>query len=184
VVLFGGCCDSAGFPLSETWTFDGKVWELQHPADSPPALTGALMASGAAMSGVVLFGGFDGQVLRGDTWLWNGANWREIAYQSPFVSSSPTTGHPPFGVDQKLTYYPPLRLAVLHGYPGSPCGTWGWDGYIWRPLPGDGLAGDDVAMTYDAALRRIVLLLMASGPGGLPALQTWSWDGKRWHEVS
>lgn len=77
IVLFGG------LGKNDTWTWDGFVWARQFPLQSPPvrSTTGPMpgMAYDAARGEVVVFGGVgDGPVLN-DTWLWDGAGWRQAA---------------------------------------------------------------------------------------------------------
>lgn len=68
-----------------TWTWDGASWTARNPVHSPGPRTGEAMAYDSARHVVVLFGGtnydrFDvGNVLYGDTWTWNGADWTRVA---------------------------------------------------------------------------------------------------------
>ncbi|MHB8289618.1 MAG: Kelch repeat-containing protein [Acidimicrobiales bacterium] len=58
VVLFGGGTDASFLRnLNETWTWNGTTWTEQHPAQSPPSLTGASMAYDVATQSILLFGG-------------------------------------------------------------------------------------------------------------------------------
>jgi hypothetical protein len=80
VVLFGGYDGRSGSPagfLADTWTWDGSTWTERHPARSPRARQGAMMAT--HRDRVYLFGGRDANgLLLGDTWVWDGQNWSEL----------------------------------------------------------------------------------------------------------
>ncbi|MGI8552554.1 MAG: Kelch repeat-containing protein [Dehalococcoidia bacterium] len=74
VVLFGGCCGSAG-NFADTWTWNGATWSQKVPTISPPARNYAGMAYDAAHSQIVLFGGCCPNGRANDTWLWDGSTW-------------------------------------------------------------------------------------------------------------
>ena len=98
VVLFGG--EGASGPLGDTWVWDGQSWHQVHPAQSPPARSGAAAAYGPIPhggwsdagvpgghvggfpgdqgQGVVLFGGEGASGPLADTWVWDGQSWRQL----------------------------------------------------------------------------------------------------------
>lgn len=56
--------------LNGTWAWDGTTWTRQFPQASPSARANASMAYDPAAGNVVLFGGFGGNGVLGDTWTW------------------------------------------------------------------------------------------------------------------
>jgi hypothetical protein len=87
LVLFGGeeleGNNFAG-PGADTWTWNGTTWTERHPAHSPPARGVETLAGNmtydAALGQVVLYGGTgDGGSALGDTWTWNGSDWRQVS---------------------------------------------------------------------------------------------------------
>jgi hypothetical protein len=101
VLLFGG--SSGG---DETWTWDGTDWTRQAPEHFPCAREfGFGLAFDAAHGNVVLFGGNGGGGIHhadiGDTWTWDGADWR-----IPFAAS--------------------IRLTPNSGPPGTTVSVHGW----------------------------------------------------------
>lgn len=81
VVLFGG-----GQPtkqLNDTWSWDGRSrnWTQQSPTTRPCGRSGGAMAYHAGTATAVIFGGggkasCTPSAQQGDTWAWNGSNWK------------------------------------------------------------------------------------------------------------
>ncbi len=67
----------------DTWTWDGQAWTAQNPSIAPPARAGEVFAYDPLHHQVVLFGGQNGQATSwsalDDTWLWDGAAWKQVA---------------------------------------------------------------------------------------------------------
>ncbi len=76
-VIFGGLADVN--PVN-TWTFDGRSWTQQFPANQPNQRLNTGTVYDPRFSGVVTFGGFSGQD-NNETWLWDGSNWTQLAPQ-------------------------------------------------------------------------------------------------------
>ncbi len=90
VVLFGGFDNFDEY--ADTWTWDGADWTNAHPPHHPSIRQGAGMDYDVDNHQVVLFGGndlFEGSDL-GDTWTWNGPDWR-IPIR-PSVRLKPSSG--------------------------------------------------------------------------------------------
>lgn len=130
------------------------------------------MAFDAARGEMVLFGGMhDGQNL-GDTWIWNGVEWREVSTPGP----SPRREH-------VMAYDVANDLILLYG--GWPSEfsdqLWAWDGASWTQLdqgvvtPG-GLQGS--AMAYDPLRQRAVLFGGIGAQGHASTVA--EWDGREW----
>src|SRR5205814_1946434 len=82
VVQFGGN-DANDGALGATGTWDGPPWTRRRPAPAPSARACLSMAYDAAQVQVVLFGGTGrtgGDIhfgVLGDTWTWDGTDWRK-----------------------------------------------------------------------------------------------------------
>lgn len=164
---------------SETWLYDGARW-TRAPGRSPPPRTSAAMTYDAARAQVVVFGGRGPGALDpawGDTWVWDGVAWTEVAGAGP-----------PPRADAMLADDAGRARLVLHGGVSGdgPAAiryrdTWEWDGAAWvertsaglRPPVGSGPA------VYHAALGRLVWALTYGAQPGL-----WSWDGAAWAELT
>ena len=137
VILFGGCCDSSGKDLNDTWSWNGVTWtQLISPGcttscpSSPPARFQASMAYDAHTHSVLLFGGSGacGSTCS-DTWSWNGDTWTQ---QYP-----PAVPAARFGAS--MAYDAATGTVLLFG--GVTGGgylflndTWSWDDGTWSQL--------------------------------------------------
>jgi hypothetical protein len=113
----------------------------------------------------VLFGGYGSGNSLGDTWIWNGTDWKQrIPAHAP--SARYFAG---------MTYDAARGQVLLFG--GSGYGdTWTWDGTDWTPrTPAHAPSPrTDTGMAYDATGARVVLF------GGGYFGDTWTWDGSDW----
>jgi hypothetical protein len=82
IVLFGGA--NNGGPLNETEIWIYNNWSQETPRTVPPARTGHALSAGPRSVGglglqpiITLFGGATNKTILGDTWTWDGANWRK-----------------------------------------------------------------------------------------------------------
>lgn len=94
IVLFGG--NTAIPPLNsekfkagqrgDTWEFDGKNWKAIQTENSPPKRDHLVIAYDSNSKKIILFGGFSGGfedgIYLGDTWVFDGKNWKEIKPQN------------------------------------------------------------------------------------------------------
>jgi hypothetical protein len=164
---------------NETWTWDGHSWHLEHPALSPLARFDAGLVYDANHQVLVLYGGFSptgGVGFLGDTWTWDGANWKQVA-----PAASPTTSY----FDAPMTYDATRRAVLLFiGAGACICNpineTWSWDGTTWTKLAGVGDPGanqtNDATIGYHAASGLTYFV-------GLTG--TWTLDpAAGWHNVS
>ena len=174
--------------LGDTWEWDGNwnYWtQVANFGPPPRSAAGAAFTSAGLWQGppnatppsgwVVLFGGngADGSAL-GDTWVWDGSHWTQVANSGP----PPRSGH-------VMVFDSGRGVNVLFG--GSADGTlrndtWEWDGRSWRqalvreaPPPRE-LAGG----AYDG--NRTVVF-GGTGDAGTVLGDTWEWDAFHWTKV-
>jgi hypothetical protein len=81
-LLFGGLMQQA--ELNDTWEYDGTIWKALAPPTTVPARAHACVAYDAGRGRVVLFGGRyvvggGHKIAFGDTWEWDGSDWRRGA---------------------------------------------------------------------------------------------------------
>lgn len=179
VMVFG----AYGGNAAQTWLHDGQQWRRVRPQTEPtPRLTAQALAYDAARREVVLFGGSQTSAFGltfqplGDTWLWDGADWRLTAAVGP----APRDGH-------ALAFDPRRGRTVLFGGEVAdqlglrqPVGdTWEWDGQNWQPSTATGPSPRrSAALAFDPASSRMVLF---GGFDGQQSLRdTWSFDGTAW----
>jgi hypothetical protein len=128
---------------------------------------------------VVLFGGLGGPsgslAPLSDTWIWDGANWSQMA-----LGVSPPARF--YGV---MAYDAARQQTVLFG--GNPdffaaplADTWVWDGSEWtKKTPATSPpARFSSVMAYDAARQQIVLF--GGETNNQVLADTWTWDGNTW----
>ncbi len=183
VLLFGGTLLTPGGALTnQTWTWNGHVWQQQHPRTAPPALQGTMVYDAASQQ-VILFLDqvqSDGTVAN-EMWLWQGDTWQQL----------PTT-HPPEVLGASMAYDAAHGEVILFG--GTITGsngnadtlsnaTWTWNGHTWQeqqpptaPSPRTG-----TAMAYDEADQQIVLYGGTTATG--LSAETWTWNGTNWQQI-
>jgi hypothetical protein len=174
VVLFGGRegVGRAGSSRGDTWEWDGKAWR-RLSSDGPSGRDHHGMVYDRAREAMVLFGGWDGQSVVGDTWEWNGT-WTKVA-----------EGAPPARAAHAMAYDRQRQTTVLFGGRALEKfydDTWLWNGKVWTQS--EALGPSERAfhgMVYDAA-RRHTLLFGGRLDSELYG-DTWSWDGREWTEL-
>jgi formylglycine-generating enzyme required for sulfatase activity len=176
-VLFGGY-DGTNTPRSDTWEWNGTVWNLRVSQVQPAGRWGHGMAFDSKRGRVVLFGGFGGAALRNDTWEWDGVTWTQ--------RSVPTS--PPVRAYFGMTYDAERGVVVAFGGLGAGQSilgdTWEYNGTTWTqrstataPSPRRG-----VAMTWDETRRET--LLFGGGNGTTVGNDLWAWNGTTWSQKS
>ena len=127
-VLFGGTVITPRRRFDDLWEWDGVRWrQIVLTGERPEARQGFGMAYDQVRREVVLFGGLsaNGEAL-GDTWLWNGGQWRRVEGDGPSPRS-----------ETYMAYDVARGVTVLFG--GDPeeadgrllGDTWEWDGSRW-----------------------------------------------------
>jgi cysteine-rich repeat protein len=97
VVLFGGergVLSNKEF-LNDTWEWDGVEWVVANPTVQPEARSRHGLAFDSRFGRVVLFGGVDdgGDGYRGDTWLYDGTTWLQVAPTAPSARADFSMAH-------------------------------------------------------------------------------------------
>jgi hypothetical protein len=146
MVLFGGL-GNANTVLRDTWTWDGHAWTEQHPATSPPARFGGLMAYDPQSHDVVLFGGTNSLVepVAGTACASAGSSSSAGGTSAGTNASAPVPGCSP-------SSHPVLPVAPLLE------DTWTWDGSNWHHATGGSHPPWGGAMATDRANGDVVLV--------------------------
>ncbi len=174
VILFGGY---NGSYLNDTWSWDGTTWTRLHPATSPSSRDTHSLVYDPASQTAILFGGFNG-IRLADTWSWDGNTWTQLhPATSPGVVSTAW---------QAAYDGASHQLVIFGGDPGLGTfsnATWAWTGTTWTRLhpaasPAHRAYG---SMTYDPALRRLVLFGGSTGESDPTAI--WEWNGTTWQHA-
>jgi hypothetical protein len=124
----------------------------------------------------VLFGGFNGSAVNGETWEWNGTVWSRREVSGP----SPRGGH-------AMAYDSVRHVTVLFGGAFvTPEGvvplndTWEWNGTVWTqrivagPKPSPRASH---TVVYDSLRQRTVLFGGYDDSSGIDNGETWEWNG-------
>ncbi len=172
-LLFGGQSDKNAF-LADTWTYSDQRWR-RAPAGvtCPSPRCGHSLAYDEQTGTAVLFGGIrpDDQPL-GDTWLFDGAGWREAPGQGP-----PPRRYAAFAYD------PGLKGCVLHGGAEDDLGrrtfadAWLFQDGAWKPLGRsfDTDPRDDHGLGYHRVAQRLVMLEGLAGSRGILTREEAGW---------
>jgi hypothetical protein len=176
VLLFDGARSSTSAP-SETWRWDGAVWQQARPAVSPPPRANTVMALDTLRGHVVMFGGLSGANVLADTWEWNGSLWIQI---NP--ANSPSARH-----GAAMTFDPLRGRIVLFGGRDRVStlldDTWEYDGTNWSlRTPANRPAARHRASFAFHALTARAVLFGGMAPGTALG-DTMTWDGSNWTPV-
>ncbi|MBI2925908.1 MAG: hypothetical protein HYY24_09415 [Verrucomicrobia bacterium] len=130
------------------------------------------MAYDTARQQVVMFGGYRSPNYLGDTWVLDGANWKQLTASGPGARQ-----------DAAMAYDAARGQVVLFGgYNGSRFGdTWVWNGSSWAQLDPTTAPSARYGhkMVYDSVRQQIVLFGgNASGNNN----ETWTWNGTTWSQ--
>jgi len=168
VISFGGSAQ----PITSAW--DGTAWTTVSSATSPPARSDAGFAYSAGARKAVLFGGLDMTLTGrlGDTWLWDGQDWEELA---PGGSSpSVRNGHAMVSDGAHVTLFGGAEALDVKG------DTWEWDG-VWIEVSGQ--PNDPLPRTGHAFAAMPTNLVMFGGDALGPSNDTYVRDGGVWGPV-
>ncbi|HVS50070.1 MAG TPA: hypothetical protein VHJ99_14370 [Candidatus Dormibacteraeota bacterium] len=175
-VLFGGSGQA------DTWTWDGKAWQQQHPAVVPPGRSGAAMTYDPERKLVLMWGGLEGTVQGGDFWSWDGSNWAQIR-AATFPPAEGVSGWanpaPILTYDSKHHQVVLIRNNGFHPAAPRPLDVWTWDGSNWSQPNITSLPPIWGTAAYDSALGSVVFF----GVDANSKPQTWTFDGAAWTQT-
>lgn len=176
VVLFGGA--QSGRMMNDTWEWGGSQW-TRISSEGPSARFPAGFVYDENNKNVLLFGGhsFDNQEMKtyGDTWIWDGVAWHEIAVQGPSPRDGADAIFTPFSDNIFL-----FGGAEIDSDVRLLNDTWLWDGSHWDQLEVDGPpVRVHPAITFDVRRGEIVMTGGSNAPSTVLA-DTWEWDGHIW----
>ena len=164
---------------SDTWTYNGIVWQLQALG---PQVWAHGMAFDSARGVTLLFGGFGpGSTLRGDTWVWNGGVWTDVTPAATNASPRASCA---------MAWDPVREVMVLQGgaldrfLNVTLNDTWEWDGASWHRIEGAG--GPYRAahrLVYDRK-RQVMVLVGGLDRRGVAPVDTWEYADGQWRQVS
>lgn len=175
LVLFGGF-DGSNY-LGDTWIWNGKrlTWTKAAPTVQPTPVTGPGLFTDPKTGRVTMFGGYDGQFYRGQTWQWTGSDWLQL---------SPATA--PSGRGAAILANDALhRTAVL--FDGladvNPYNTWIWNGTDWsQQLVSQPPSRYNSGGAYEPHLGGVVIF--GGGESGVDLNDTWEWTGNSWTQLA
>lgn len=150
-LLIGG--SEADGARSDTWSFDGRWWNLMQPSHRLPRRVNHAAAWSPSDGGTLLFGGEDGATLLGDTWLLeaSAARWRQLLVPGP----GPRRGH------AMCTEESTGRVVLFGGRDAGAAldDTWRWDGTAWATVGSSFLpvARAEHAMAWHAGMGQVVM---------------------------
>ena len=148
-------------------------WTLTLPAPGVPARQTTAAAAGSGNS-VVLFGGFGGGQIFGDTWVRTLTQWERRDVPGP----SARLGH-------SMAFDPVRDRTVLFGgvtSGGVLAETWEWNGSAWaqiNPIDSPSLRTGAV-LVYGGPTRGVLLVGGEDSASGESLFETWSFDGINW----
>ncbi len=123
IILFGGRA-YFNFGSTVTYAWNGTNWINLSPVVSPVGRTGHSMVTDTARSRIVMFGGYNGNLLE-DTWEWDGGGWMQIATSGATPGRRGNSGMS-FDTERGVT----ILFGGNHGT-GVLGDTWEWDGTAW-----------------------------------------------------
>ncbi len=170
-VLFGGITEEKW--SNETWTWDGKDWNLLELSNQPGPRENAMMAYDEDRQRIVLFGGASGNSLYDDTWEWDGAAW----------SMAAPDHRPAARFGGAMAYDPAKRRVLLYGGVNQETNTfykdaWEWDGADWAEVT----CCNTPEMSSHAMItfaRTHEVLSISS----VEWVETWAWNGSGWRDI-
>lgn len=198
-LVIGG--SDGSFGLQDAFAFDGTNWTAAPDLGrAPTALAGAAVALEPGGTGVLLFGGSNGQrwpTYRNETWRWDGSSWTELPVPGPLALPIPPTP-PGSGFADAMMWSQQGEMHLLFGSTvtqvgyGIPVVGWPhtmstWNGSAWLSpqitvLPP---TRSYSAIAVDTQANEAVLFggspAFPSAPGALLE-DTWVFDGSSWQQ--
>lgn len=176
----------------ETYEFNGTEWKSFANLDPTPQIRNfAAMVYDPKLKKVVMFGGYQGNNFRNDTWTWNGTAWVEVKVDKD--------ERPPHRAQMAMWYDPLQQKIVLYGGIGRGSvddrvtrysDMWAFSGTAWTKLNVNETPG--MRMKPQVAVNPVTgktlmfgglkAEIAADDPDGTAIVQTfmndtWEWDG-------
>lgn len=133
VVMYGGATSQLLMPPNaQTWEYNGTTWQQIATVGNPGGRDRPAMCFFAAIGRTVMFGGYDGNTMSDQTWLYDGiaGTWTQVATANP---------KPPARSSAAMTFDATRNLCVLNGGQTSSgavlSDTWTFDGVKWTEQP-------------------------------------------------
>jgi hypothetical protein len=176
LVTFGGS-PAPGQVNSDTWEWDGTKWTKFQGA-GPDGRQAFAMEYDEKRRRTVLFGGLGTSgpsSMFGDTWEFDGSEWKKIAGEGPGPRASAG-----FAYDNDKGIFILFGGITQNGFVND---TWSYDGAQWKKLAADGPPKRAMGyLVYDKEKKKVY---MFGGRLGWPndTNDTWEWDGTKWTEI-
>jgi len=89
VILFGGF--TRGKSLGDMWEWDGERWKEIDYNSGPSPRNNHILVTNLKEKKILLFGGWNAEEdkILGDTWIWDGRQWKSLPGQSPSPREMP-----------------------------------------------------------------------------------------------
>lgn len=186
LVLFGGR-NSTG-QHGDTWEWDGHLWtQVADIGPAPRSEHG--MTFDPVTRQTLLFGGAidipgtssSANDLAGDTWLWDGKDWIQVADSGASPRDNFAIATDP--IRECVVLFGGMSQQTAGSAPRDIMGdTWEWDGTEWTQRADTGPSDRwGCRMAFDGTSGMMILF------GGLNSSHpddTWGWDGNAWQQVA
>ena len=185
---------------TQTWTFDGTDWRLEHPETPLPAPFAALINEPQTGHVIAVLGprtavapvGFLGTDCQpgsvagralptSTTWRWDGSTWAQVSAGSEPGGATLGITLTSYGVS--LDAVAGAAMVALE----SDESLWSWNGSRWIAVPGSA-GGGPPPMTTDSMLSvdasgHVIRFGGVTQPNGPQYSNTWVWNGLHWRNV-
>jgi len=181
LIMFGGITQTPAAILADTWSYNGQWTQLTAATSNPR--WGHKLVRNTATNRLMMFGGRSPTLsgLASDTVEWTGTAWTTV----------PTTGAPDprhlYGMafDQQRGVY---VLFGGRGFTATYGDTWEYtpttNTWTVRTLANAPTPREEMAMVYDASLRRVVLFGGYDRDTDTVYGDTWTYDGTNWVDIT
>jgi hypothetical protein len=178
-VYFGGVDGREGQTSGRTFEWDGNEWVERLGGRSPKPRYRASMVYDEARGVCVLFGGMLNVYgdAYGDTWEFDGTNWRQVS-----------SGGPVPRISAAMVYDPIGKRTLLHGGITAEgkvlSDTWSWNGVSWSAIPTSnrGPALFEHSGVFDP-VRNELILTFGSIRHYRPSPAVWALRGGTWRPL-
>lgn len=172
----------------EVYEFDGTTFKkITSSKERPDVRRFGTLVYDETLEKVILFGGYDGQDFRDDTWTWDGANWTEVKKDKPENRSLHAMWYDP--LQKKTILYGGIGRESIEDHVERFSDMWAFSGNGWTKLNVTATPGERLGPQYAIDPMTGKLLLF----GGIKSEltdpdeetsrrqfydnETWLWDG-------